>query len=96
MALLTRSFDAVRSYLGSVTWGPLLTLSRRTITGVLQGIEVGQLKIVDVDGTVTRCGREVDAGNSGPKATLKIQREAFWPRLLLFADMVGDDPRESE
>lgn len=92
MALVTRTLDSLRSCLGSFAWSPLVDISRRTILGLLRGIEVGRLAIVDSDGTVVTCGAERDAGHHEPNTTLKILKEAFWPRLLLFADMVGANP----
>ena len=81
------SVDAVKTYIGSFTWGPLVQLSRAAVLAVLQKIEVGQLDITDSNGTVVRCGAQVD-GDEGPRSQLKVLNEAFWVRTLLFADMV--------
>ena len=87
MAILSRSFDALRTYIGSFTWGPFVQISRSTVLGLLQRIETGQLVITDCDGSVIICG---DAAGKAevPKTQLKVEKEAFWVRVLLFADMV--------
>lgn len=88
MAIGSRTFDSVRSYLGSFTWGPFVKLSRSTVLGLLSKIEIGQLIIKDADGTVTICGRTGEK-NGAPCTELRVLKEAFWVRLMLFADMVG-------
>ena len=89
MAVVPRTFDSLRSYLGSFTWGPLVKLSRSTVLGLLSQIEVGQLVIRDCDGTVTICGQP-NIEDASPSTELRISKEAFWVRVMLFADMVGD------
>ena len=74
--------------MGSFTWGPFVSLSRATILGLLSRIEVGQLVVTDNDGTVTVCGNP-NIKDGSPRTELKILREAFWVRVMLFADMVG-------
>lgn len=57
--------------------------------GVLSRIETGQLVVTDCDGTVTVCG--APGGKDGaPRTELKVVKEAFWVRVLLFADMVRE------
>ena len=46
-------------YAGSLAWPPLLSFSRSTILSILDGIKIGSLKVIDVDGRETRCGSEV-------------------------------------
>ena len=89
-SLLSSALDTLRGYAGSTAWGPLVRLSRTAILSLLNGIEVGCLIIKERDGTETRCG-----GGKGshvcatpPRTELRVQREAFWLRLALFADMV--------
>ena len=89
MAIVSRSFDSLRSYLGSVTYGPFVKLSRSTVLGLLSRVEVGQLVIRDSDGTVKICGQpSIEDGS--PHTELRVSKEAFWVRVMLFADMVGD------
>ena len=94
---LGRTFDIVRSYTGSWTWGPLVNLSRNVVLNLLQRIEVGQIIVTDCNGTVTKCGGNKNipvATKDGWKdssalvSELKVVTEAFWVRVLLFADMV--------
>ena len=82
--------NALRQYAGTWTWGPLVHLSRTTILSLLKSIHVGQLIVTDENGELILCG-----GNHGtpqekasPRTELQIHDEAFWVRLLLFADMV--------
>ena len=88
MPILSRSLDTLRSYLTSFTWGPFVTLSRTTVLGLLSRIEVGQLVVTDSDGAVTICGNS-GITDGAPRTELKVLKEAFWVRVLLFADMVG-------
>lgn len=92
MAVLTRSFDSLRSYVASFTWAPFLTLSRSSILGLLQRIQVGQLLVTDCDGTVTVCGRP-GIKDGSPRTELRVLKESFWIRVLLFTDMVRRIPR---
>lgn len=78
--------DSLRRYAGSLSWGPLLQLSRSTILSVLRQIEVGELTIEDINGQTTVCGNAAE-GHSATR--LKVHKETFWVRMLLFADMVG-------
>lgn len=88
MAIFTRSLDSVRSYVGSFTWGPFVQLSRSTVLGLLSRIEIGRLVVTDSDGTVTICGNP-GIKDGSPRTELKVLKEAFWIRAMLFADMVG-------
>ena len=89
MALVSRTFDSFRSYLASFTWGPFIKLSRSTVLGLLSRIEIGQLVVRDSDGAVTICGQPGIKGAS-PRTELRVLKEAFWMRVMLFADMVSD------
>ncbi len=89
MAIVARTFDSLHSYLGSFTWGPFVNLSRSTVLGLLSRIEVGQLVVRDSDGTVTICGQP-GSKDASPRTELRVSKEAFWVRVMLFADMVGD------
>lgn len=92
---LSERIQSLVNYAGSYAWGPLLSLSRSTTLSLLQGIELGQLSIVDIDGTTTVCGQQKLGNSAGantvytvPKVELRVHKETFWVRLLLFADMV--------
>ncbi len=89
MAIVSRTFDSLRCYLGSLTWAPFVRLSRSTVLGLLRQIEIGQLVVRDSDGTVTICGNPVEK-DASPQAELRVLKEAFWIRVMLFADMVGN------
>lgn len=81
------TFDAIRGYAGSVSWGPLVTFSRNQVLSLLRRIEIGQIVVTDRNGAVIICGSPAPKDGS-PKTELKVHKEAFWMRLLLFADMV--------
>lgn len=55
--------------------------------GLFQRVEIGQLVVTDCDGAVFPCGQAPAKGN-WPKTELKVLKETFWVRVLLFADMV--------
>ncbi|KAI4236321.1 MAG: hypothetical protein LQ349_002600 [Xanthoria aureola] len=86
MALVTRSFDAARSYLGSFAWDPFVRLSRAVVLNLLGRVETGYILIIDTDGSETVCGERWPKAGL-PKTELKVLKGAFWVRLLLFADM---------
>lgn len=69
--------------------------SRSAVLALLQRIEIGQLVITDSDGTVTICGKK-DSEFGAPRTELNVLKEAFWVRVLLFADMVGSCMRAFE
>ncbi|TKA71624.1 hypothetical protein B0A49_03027 [Cryomyces minteri] len=91
---LVSRFNALRSYAGSYTWGPIVQLSRTAVVALLTRIEVGHLQITDVDGTVVSCGtaKRKDPQNEkwnddAPAVELSVHKDTFWVRLALFADM---------
>ncbi|KAL8670538.1 MAG: hypothetical protein Q9168_004935 [Polycauliona sp. 1 TL-2023] len=86
MAMVTRSFDTARGYLSSFTWAPFVRLSRAAVLSVLGRVEVGHILIIDNDGSETVCGERWPK-DGVPKTELKVLKDAFWVRLLLFADM---------
>ena len=95
-APITERLRAVTNYSTSYAWGPLVSVSRSVLLSLFRQISIGQLKIIDVDGTVTICGQEkLKAGLDGersvytiPQTVLQVHKETFWVRMLLFADMV--------
>lgn len=88
MALLAHPLDAFRSYAGSLTWQPLVRFSRSMVFGLLKRIAVGQILVIDNDGTRTICGPPQEKDGT-PSTELRVLKEAFWVRVLLFADMVS-------
>lgn len=94
---LTAPLQAVAGYGASLAWPTFLSLSRSAILSLLQKIQVGQLTIKDVDGTITICGqtkvKPISQADrtvySIPSTELVVHKDTFWIRLLLFADMVG-------
>ena len=89
MAVVTRSFDAARSYLGSFTWDPFVRLSRAAVLNLLARVETGHILIIDTNSSETVCGERWPKAGV-PKTELKVLKDAFWVRLLLFADMVRE------
>lgn len=86
---VSNSVNVLRRYAGSVTWAPVVNFSRATVLSLLRRIDLGLLLIVDKDGEVTVCGSP-KRKDGLPKTELKVLNDAFWVRLLLFGDMVGD------
>ncbi|KAI9848082.1 MAG: hypothetical protein M1837_001184 [Sclerophora amabilis] len=74
-----------RSHVGSITWGPLVQISRSAVCSLFTGIEKGQLLVTDVDGSVLQFGEKSQGDRQD--AELFIRNEALWVRMLLFADM---------
>ena len=93
MSLLSYPLDAVRSYAGSLTWQPVVRFSRRAVLGLLRRIAVGQIIVTDSDGARIVCGAP-QVRDGIPRTELRIVSEAFWVRVLLFADMVSGKPVE--
>lgn len=87
MAAISRTVDGVRTYAGSFTWTPVVNFSRAAVLALLQRVEVGVLLIVDTDGSLKVCGGP-KAKDGEPKVQLTLHDDAFWVRMLLFADMV--------
>ena len=87
---------ALANYSASYAYPPLVALSRAAVQSLFQQIRIGQLKIVDKDGTITICGQEKLRPDlpqersvySLPLTELTVHKDLFWVRLLLFADMV--------
>jgi len=95
--------DLLRRALGSVSWGPALSISKATVTSLFARIENGSLMVVDeVTGTTEVYGEKIAKemsvvinGVNGEykerlgagKVELIVHKESFWVRLFLFADM---------
>lgn len=91
MDAFTSTLDTVRAYAGAFTWEPLIRFSRSTILRLLKRIAVGQLVVRDSDGLVTVCGSP-QIKDGSPRTELRVLKETFWVRVLLFADMVSQIP----
>ena len=87
-SLITTALDGVRAQIGSVAWGPLVNLSRNAVLSLLQQIEIGHMIVKEAGGSETVCGRK-SMSKELPTTELKVNRETFWVRLALFADMVS-------
>lgn len=88
MAIVTTAIDTLRSYIGSFTWAPFVALSKSALLAQLSKIRVGQLVVTDEHGQVTICGAP-GIKDGSPRTELKVGKEAFWVRVVLFADMVS-------
>ncbi|KAI0380406.1 cyclopropane-fatty-acyl-phospholipid synthase [Hypomontagnella monticulosa] len=99
---LTRGADIIRGTLGSLTWGPALAVAKPAVLSVFSKIEVGTLLLVDEPaGTRMMYGERLTSKSSEPtngeypirradiipRVEIIVKDEAFWMRLLLFADM---------
>ncbi|KAI2619186.1 cyclopropane-fatty-acyl-phospholipid synthase [Hypoxylon sp. NC1633] len=99
---LTRGADIVRGTLGSLTWGPALGIAKPTVLSVFSKITVGTLLLVDEPaGTRLVYGQKLASKGPSPtngeylprkvdtipRVEVRVKDDAFWMRLLLFADM---------
>jgi cyclopropane-fatty-acyl-phospholipid synthase len=97
--LIAYGVDLIRVALGSILWGPLLTISKIAVTSLFERIEHGTLVVIeegtgkiDSYGRIANGARRVANGvstksASAGKVELKVIGESFWARLILFADM---------
>ena len=104
MELASSLLGPVLTPVTAVAWPPIVALSRRTVLALLGQIKVGQLVVQDALNNITTvCGGGGEAETNGtkvepdlrggrrkgpPRAILRVQRDTFWVRLVLFADMV--------
>lgn len=68
-------------------WSSLVRLSRGFVLALLQRIEVGTVVVTDSSGAVFVCGAP-QPNDAGPKTEVRVLKDTFWVRMLLFADMV--------
>lgn len=85
--LVWAPISGARQAVSSVAWGPLVDLSRSLVLSLLKKVQVGQLRIVDENGHLTICGKE-DVPADEPQTELRVHKDTFWVRMLLFTDMV--------
>ena len=102
-ASLSHGNDIVRSTIGSISWGPMLSISKFAAVSTFHKIEVGTLIISDkTDGKIhvfgQKLAKEDKLATNGVNGTYKIagrprkvelvvKKETFWLRSFLFADM---------
>ncbi|KAI1383654.1 cyclopropane-fatty-acyl-phospholipid synthase [Hypoxylon trugodes] len=99
---LTRGADVIRGTLGSLTWGPALAIAKPAVLSVFSNIAIGTLLLVDEPaGTrliygqkfsskhaeLTNGDHSIRKANTIPRVEIRVKDDAFWMRLLLFADM---------
>ncbi|OLN81198.1 Tuberculostearic acid methyltransferase UfaA1 [Colletotrichum chlorophyti] len=100
---LYRSTELVRGAIGSLTWGPALSVAKPAILSVFSRIERGTLLLVDEPAELRRVfGQKLGAkynenltngdhvprrADAIPRVELVVKSDAFWMRLFLFADM---------
>jgi cyclopropane-fatty-acyl-phospholipid synthase len=100
---LTRGGDLIRNTLGSVSWGPALSVSKAAVTSLFSRIENGTLIVIDeTTGRTSGYGQKIakehskmtngvngtsNKRNGAGKVELVVRKETFWVRLFLFADM---------
>ncbi|KAI1135069.1 cyclopropane-fatty-acyl-phospholipid synthase [Hypoxylon sp. FL0543] len=99
---LTRGADLVRGTLGGLTWGPALAIAKPAVLSVFSRIEVGTMLLVDEPaGTRLLYGQKLTSKSPEvtirdysarkadviPRVEVRVKDDAFWMRLLLFADM---------
>ncbi|KAK3391112.1 cyclopropane-fatty-acyl-phospholipid synthase [Podospora didyma] len=95
---LYRGTAYLRSKLGSLTWGPGLSVARPAIQSLFAAIEIGTLLLVDEPaGQRFVYGQNLETLTNGvkgsrkataiPRVELVVKSDAFWIRLFLFADM---------
>ncbi|KAI0889547.1 cyclopropane-fatty-acyl-phospholipid synthase [Annulohypoxylon maeteangense] len=98
----TRGADLVRGTIGGLTWGPALAIAKPAVLSVFSKITVGTLLLVDEPaGTRLVYGQRLTSkspeSTNGdytirradiiPRVEVRVKDDAFWMRLLLFADM---------
>ncbi|KXH60143.1 cyclopropane-fatty-acyl-phospholipid synthase [Colletotrichum salicis] len=100
---LYRGTELVRGAVGSLTWGPALSVAKPAILSVFSKIERGTLLLVDEPAELRRVfGQKLGAkynenltngdhvprrADAVPRVELVVKSDAFWMRLFLFADM---------
>ena len=85
MEALLRRVAPLYHAVGVNVWSPLVSFSRTAVLSIFENLEVGRFEIVDTDGSKHLFGN-VDSAYL--RTLLKVHKDTFWVRLLLFADMV--------
>ena len=91
ISILPRSLAALALRAHSLAVPPIINFARSTVLDVLKRVELGRLLVTDFNGKTTVCGRYI-ATEHEPTTELRILKEVFWIRVLLFADMVRLGP----
>lgn len=100
---LSYGTEVLRGAIGSLTWGPALSLARPAILSVFSKIEKGTLLLVDepaearhifgqklgakIPDNLDHYGPVPRRADAIPRVELVVKSDAFWMRLFLFADM---------
>ncbi|KAI0173296.1 cyclopropane-fatty-acyl-phospholipid synthase [Hypoxylon sp. FL1284] len=96
---LTRGADIIRGTVGSWTWEPALAIAKPAVLSVFSKITVGTLLLVDEPaGTrlvygqrlISKSPEQTNVSRKAdviPRVEVTVKDDAFWMRLLLFADM---------
>lgn len=99
---IAQGTDLLRGAVGSVSWGPVLAVSKAAVTSLFGRIENGTLVVIDeTNGSTQVYGQNLAKENGkmtngvngksrktgAGRAQLLIRKESFWVRLFLFADM---------
>ncbi|KAH7350076.1 cyclopropane-fatty-acyl-phospholipid synthase [Plectosphaerella cucumerina] len=100
---LSRGTELLRGAVGSLTWGPALSVAKPAVLAVLARIEKGTLLLVDEPAEARHVfGQKLGAkaqealdhnvpvprrADTVPRVELVVKSDAFWMRLFLFADM---------
>ena len=92
ISLLPQPLAALALRAQSIAVPPIIDFAKSTVVQVLKRIETGRIMIMDHDGEATVCGRFI-AAEGEPCTELRVLKELFWVRVLLFADMVRSDTK---
>ncbi|KAK1989279.1 cyclopropane-fatty-acyl-phospholipid synthase [Colletotrichum cereale] len=100
---LSRGTELLRGAVGSLTWGPALSVAKPAILSVFSRIERGTLLLIDepaglrqvfgqklgakYNENLTNGDRVPRRADAIPRVEVVVKSEAFWMRLFLFADM---------
>ena len=87
ISILPRPLAAFALHAQSLVVPPVINFARSTVLDVLKRIDTGRLLVTDYNGKTTVCGSFIAAGDE-PCTELRILKDVFWIRVLLFADMV--------
>lgn len=93
--------ESARGTVGGITWGPSLKAAKWAVHSLFSNIEIGTLIVLDeIDGTSNIYSGNPAVGNaqekptnaperltSPPRVELVVKKNAFWMRIVLFADM---------
>jgi len=92
--------ESARGTIGGITWGPSVRAAKWAVHSLFNNVEVGTLVLYDeVEGVSHVYGEKSSPKSAGkltngelksagiPRVELVVKNNAFWMRLVLFADM---------